>query len=128
MEKVTAIIGNENYKTIIKTDTSEFITDMPEAEGGKNAGPKPKELLAAALAGCVTMTVKMYANRSNWPLEEVKVDVEVDTDTNPGSTIFRKNVSFTGNLTDEQIKRLHLIASKCPINKLLQNPISVETL
>ena len=128
MEKVTAIIGNENYKTIIKTDTSEFITDMPEAEGGKNAGPKPKELLAAALAGCVTMTVKMYANRSNWPLDEVHVDVEVDTDTNPGSTILRKKVSFTGDLTDEQIKRLHLIASKCPINKLLQNPISVETL
>ena len=128
MEKVTAIIGSENYKTTIKTSSSEFITDMPEAEGGKNTGPKPKELLGAALAGCVTMTVKMYANRSNWPLEEVHVDVEVDTETNPGTTIFRKKVSFTGDLTEDQIKRLHLIASKCPINKLLQNPITVETL
>jgi putative redox protein len=128
MEKVTAIIGSENYKTTIKTSSSEFITDMPEDEGGKNTGPKPKELLGAALAGCVTMTVKMYANRSNWPLEEVHVDVEVDTETNPGTTIFRKKVSFTGDLTEDQIKRLHLIASKCPINKLLQSPITVETL
>ncbi|MEG0917832.1 MAG: hypothetical protein RSF68_12540 [Myroides sp.] len=49
MEKVTAKIGAENYKTVITSPTLEFITDMPIDEGGQNLGPKPKELLAAAL-------------------------------------------------------------------------------
>ena len=127
MEKVKATIGAENYKTVITSPTSEFITDMPIDEGGQNLGPKPKELLAAALAGCVAMTVKMYANRSKWLLEDVFVDVEIDTETTPGTTIFTKNVSFTGDLTEEQIKRLHVIAQKCPINKILQNPIVVKS-
>ncbi|MEG0917833.1 MAG: OsmC family protein [Myroides sp.] len=72
------------------------------------------------------MTVKMYANRSKWLLEDVFVDVEIDTETTPGTTIFTKKVSFTGNLTDEQTQRLHVIAQKCPINKILQNPIVVK--
>ena len=127
MEKVTATIGTENYKTVITSPTSEFISDMPIEEGGQNLGPKPKELLAAALAGCIAMTVKMYANRSKWLLDDVFVEVEIDTETTPGTTIFTKNVSFTGNLTDEQIKRLYAIAQKCPINKILQNPIVVKS-
>lgn len=126
MEKVTATIGSENYKTVITSPTSEFISDMPIEDGGQNLGPKPKELLAAALACCVAMTVKMYANRSKWLLDDVFVDVEIDTETTPGTTIFTKNVSFTGNLTDEQIKRLYAIAQKCPINKILQNPIVIK--
>lgn len=127
MEKVKAHISKENYKTIVTTPTSEFITDMPEDEGGQNLGPKPKELLAAALAGCVAMTVKMYANRSNWLLDDVFVDVEIDTETTPGTTIFKKTVSFKGDLTEEQTHRLHVIAQKCPINKILLNPILVTS-
>lgn len=126
MEKVQAKINVENYKTTIKTENNEFTTDMPPQEGGGNLGPSPKNLLAASLAGCVAMTVRMYANRSNWQLDEVNVEVEIDTETTLGTTIFRKNVEFKGDLTDEQLKRLHFIAQKCPINKILQNPIVME--
>lgn len=127
MEKVHAKIGVQKYKTTIKGKNLEFIADQSESEGGMNLGPSPKELLAGSLAGCVAMTVRMYANRSNWPLEEVLVDVEIDTETTPGTTIFKKKVEFKGDLTEEQLKRLHLIAQKCPINKILQNPIVVES-
>lgn len=126
MEKVTAKISIENYKTVITSPTSEFISDMPIDEGGQNLGPKPKELLVAALAGCVAMTVKMYAERSKWLLDDVFVDIEIDTETTPGTTIFTKKVSFTGDLTEYQTERLHVIAQKCPINKILQNPIVVK--
>jgi len=127
MEKVHAKIGIEKYKTTIKGKHLEFIADQSENEGGKNLGPSPKELLAGSLAGCVAMTVRMYADRSNWPLEEVLVDVKIDTETNPGTTIFKKKVEFKGDLTEDQLKRLHLIAQKCPINKILQNPIVVAS-
>lgn len=127
MEKVHAKIGVEKYKTTIEGKSLTFIADQAESEGGMNLGPSPKVLLAGSLAGCVAMTVRMYADRSNWPLEEVFVDVEIDTETTPGTTIFKKKVEFKGDLTDEQLKRLHLIAQKCPINKILQNPIVVES-
>lgn len=126
MEIVKAHIGKEKYKTTITASTNEFISDMPEGEGGANLGVKPKELLASALASCIAMTVRMYADRSKWLLEEVFVEVELDTETTPGTSIFRKKVDFKGDLTEEQLKRLHVIAMKCPIYKLLQNPIVVE--
>lgn len=126
MEIVKAHIGKEKYKTTITTSTNEFISDMPEGEGGANLGVKPKELLASALASCIAMTVRMYADRSKWLLEEVFVEVELDTETTPGTSIFRKKVDFKGDLTEEQLKRLHVIAMKCPIYKLLQNPIVME--
>ena len=126
MEHVKAYIGKEKYKTIVSGETAEFIADMTTHEGGQNLGPKPKELLTGALASCIAMTVRMHADRSNWALDEVFVEVELDTETNKGTSIFRKNVRFTGNLTEEQIKRLHVIATKCPIHKLLQNPIVME--
>lgn len=91
MEKVTAHIGKEKYKTVVSSDTTEFIVDMTEEEGGLNLGAKPKELLAASLASCIAITVRMYADRSNWSLDEVLVDVELVTETNPGTSILRRN-------------------------------------
>jgi len=127
MEKVHAQIGKEKYKTNITSNNIAFTADQSESEGGTNLGPSPKQLLAGSLAACVAMTVRMYADRSGWLLDEVFVDVELDTETNAGTTIFRKKVEFKGDLTEDQMKRLHLIAQKCPINKLLQNPISIES-
>lgn len=103
-----------------------FLADQSEELGGQSLGPKPTEMLAGALAGCIAMTVKMYADRKKWPLDEVLVEVEFDMDTKPGTTIFRKKIEFKGVLTEEQIQRLYVIAGKCPINKALQQPIEME--
>jgi putative redox protein len=42
------------------------------------------------------------------------------------TTISRK-IEFNGELTDEQRQRLMAIADKCPIHKILSNPIKVLT-
>lgn len=126
MAKVTATTGTSLYKTIIQGATHTFLADEPADLGGQNTGPTPAELLAAALASCTTITVKMYAARKEWPLEEVKVSVEVDYSTTPGETLFTKNIEFIGDLTEEQRTRLFTIAGKCPINKALQQNIKME--
>lgn len=126
MIKVNASISTNKYKTILQSEHTTFLADEPEDLGGTNLGPKPTEMLAGALAGCVAITVRMYADRKEWPLEDVKVEVEFDTESQPGTTIFRKKIEFIGNLTDEQKQRLYMIAGKCPVNKALQQPIVIE--
>lgn len=126
MAKVTATTGNIKYKTIIQGESHTFLADEPVDLGGQNSGPTPAEMLAAALASCTTITVQMYASRKEWPLEEVIVDVEVDYTSEPGTTLFKKEIEFRGALTEEQRTRLYVIAGKCPINKALQQKIVVE--
>ncbi|HUH25384.1 MAG TPA: OsmC family protein [Flavobacterium sp.] len=126
MTKVKATIQNQNYKTILQTEKHTFLADEPQDLGGLDLGPTPEDYLAASLAACTSITVKMYANRKQWALDEVEVNVIIDTKSEPGITRFKKQIVFKGNLTDEQKQRLYVIANKCPINKALQQNIVVE--
>src|ERR1051326_2450107 len=58
-----------------------LITDEPERLGGEGSGPAPHELLPAALAGCVSTTLVMYARTKGWDLGEVFVAVDYDKDS-----------------------------------------------
>ena len=40
-------------------------------------------------------------------------------------TVIERKIEFLGNLDEEQRKRLMIIADKCPIHKILSNPITV---
>jgi|SRR5690554_346922 len=126
MSKVKASIQNKKYITIFQTERHTFLADEPEELGGQNAGPTPMELLAASLAGCASITMKMYADRKQWPLDEAEVHVEVDNTSESGITKFKKQIIIKGDLTDEQKKRLLNIADKCPVNKALQQKIIME--
>jgi len=50
-----------------------FTTDEPRAAGGDDAGPDPYTLLLGALGICISMTVRLYARRKQWPVETVTV-------------------------------------------------------
>ena len=46
--------------------------------GGTDTGPSPTRLLAASLAGCIAVTIEMYAERKGWDVGAVEVDVDVE--------------------------------------------------
>lgn len=125
--KSVAITKKENYRTQVKTDPHHFIVDEPISVGGKDLGPSPGELLASSLASCTSITVKLYADRKGWDLEEVEVEVDFERDLKFNVTNFQKRMKFRGNLTEEQREKLYEIAGKCPIHRMLANPIQIQS-
>src|SRR3954453_14829270 len=50
-----------------------FLIDEPASVGGTGMGPDPYSLLLAALGGCTSMTITLYARRKGWQLSRVIV-------------------------------------------------------
>ena len=103
----------------------EVRVDEPAAEGGADTGPSPTRLLAASLAGCIAITVEMYAGRKDWDVGAVEVDVEVGYD-GPVPTRFDVGLKLPAELDDEQRRRLLVIATKCPVHKVLAGEAHVS--
>ena len=95
-----------------------LITDEPESLGGTDTGPAPHELLAAALASCVSIMIVLYAQRRDWQLEGVSVDVDYDADVTPRRV--ELTVHLPEGLTPDQITRLTRVADTCPVRRALE--------
>lgn len=132
---VRARIGGSGLRVDITSRTHHLVADEPRALGGSDAGPTPYELLLTALAGCTAMTVRMYANRKGWPLEEAVVWLRQARPHEPdcvhcatqdvGMGTIERRVDLTGVLTEEQRARLLEIADRCPIKQTLERGIKV---
>lgn len=107
----------EGYAFEMKVGKFKIPVDVEEEKGGKNSAPNPHDYLEAALAGCTTITLQMYAKRKNIPLEYADVRVRITSEGN--SNEITREIRFIGELEDAQKKRLVDIAEKCPVHKFL---------
>ncbi|RZK58066.1 MAG: OsmC family peroxiredoxin [Pedobacter sp.] len=128
-EIITAIteLDKSNYKTKVYSGGHFIYADEPEVLGGTDEGMTPGALLLASLGTCTAITVRMYADRKQIPLDEIKISLAIcpEDEMDKSTTITRK-IDLIGPLSDEDYKRLMIIADKCPIHKLLSNPIKIE--
>ena len=122
---VTAIIGNDHYRTELIASGKTVIADEPEEVGGTNQGPAPGEFLMISLASCTAITLRMYADRKKWAVDKIKV--EVSFEKAEFKTIFIREIYLEGNLSADERQKLLEIAEKCPVHKTLSNPIEIET-
>lgn len=99
--------------------------DEPAEAGGSDSGPSPTRMLGASLAGCIAITVEMYAERKGWDVGEVEVDVEVGYD-GPVPNSFEVGLKLPADLDEEQRRRLLVIATKCPVHKVLAGEAHVN--
>ncbi len=95
-----------------------LMTDQPERLGGEGSGPSPQELLPAALAACVTVTLELYARMKGWELGEVSVAVDYDHHSTPRKLDVA--VELGGDLTDAQLERLARVARACPLRRSIE--------
>lgn len=95
-----------------------LVTDEPVHLGGDDLGPAPHELLPAALAACISLTLVTYARTKEWDLGQVEVDVEYDHKAVPRH--FDVAISIDGPVDDAQLARLRKVANACPLRRALE--------
>jgi putative redox protein len=108
-----------------EVDGHEVRLDEPPEAGGEGSGPRPTTMLGASLAGCIAITVEMYAERKGWDVGQVEVDVELSYE-GVVPTDFEVGLKLPGHLDEEQKRRLLVIATKCPVHKVLAGEARVN--
>lgn len=137
-EQIVAHLNLKNgFTTQIYTDKHTIIADEPISFGGDDLGASPYELLNASIAACTVMTLKLYAERKKWDLQEVFVymsyskkhadELKEETDLMGQIDVIEKKLRFIGDLDEKQKERLKQIASKCPVHKTVSKEVVFET-
>ena|SRR6218665_30823 len=125
--KATGTIGRDHYYTEIKAGKNSVISDEPIWNGGEEKGMNPFELLASSLVACTCATLRMYADRKEWGVEKINVEVTLERNPKEEMTSFVRQITIEGEITSEQEARLLLIANKCPVHQILNHKIEIET-
>jgi putative redox protein len=122
----TALVrsAEDSLRCEVEVNGRSLIVDEPEALGGTDTGPTPFDLLAASLASCIAITLRMYARRKDWKLGEVRVEVCLDRDDRPHC--FTVTLHLPPGLTDDQQARLRHIAGACPVHRTLAHGLEFE--
>lgn len=137
-EWISATTGPRGFRTKLTARSHTFLADEPHALGGADSGPTPYEYLLASLAGCMAMTLRMYADRKRWPLESVEVQLRSgrthETDCanceteDVGINRIERRIQLHGPLSDEQRARMLAIADRCPVKQTLERTLQVVSL
>jgi uncharacterized OsmC-like protein/alpha/beta superfamily hydrolase len=132
--------GVGKFQQEISSGPHRFLADEPVKAGGLDSGPGPYDLLLAALGACTSMTLRLYADNKNLPLERVSVRLThnkihaedcLNCETKEGliDRIDRidRNITLEGALSAEERKRILEIADKCPVHRTLKSEIEIRT-
>jgi putative redox protein len=136
-EVVVAEVGFGRFAQVVYDGKHRLTADEPVEEGGLDTGPNPYGLLMAALGACTSMTLRMYAERKKWPLKQVAVRLRhakihaadcAECESKEGKIDrIEREIELSGDLSDEQRRRLLEIANKCPVHETLRRQNQIVT-
>jgi putative redox protein len=135
--QVIAQLGKSGYATDIMAEGHSLVADEPISMGGTNLGPTPYGYLMAGLGACTAITLRMYSDRKQWPLDGVTVKLnhqkiyagDCETcETKEGKLDqIEREIELSGPLDDQQKQRLMQIADRCPVHRTLHSEIIVRS-
>ncbi len=114
------------YRHVVKVRQHRLNCDEPTDAGGEDAAPSPQELLAASLASCTAVTIEMYAERKGWDLRDVEVACDYVPSERGCPTKFSLTLRLPSDLSDEQVAKLKVIATKCPVHRTLDGEVMFD--
>ena len=120
------VTRESGHRHAVRIRNHELVLDEPADLGGSDEGPSPLELLAASLAGCVAVTIEMYAARKNWDVGALEIECDFTPPERGCPTQFKLVYRLPDTLTDEQVARLTAIASKCPVHRTLEGEVMFD--
>lgn len=124
MAQGQAHIGQDRYRTRIEVGGHALTADEPESLGGKNCGPAPFDLLLASLGACTAITLKMYAEKKQWPL--VSLDVALQLSGGKDGRRIDRTLTIMG-LDEEQKAKLADVAERTPVTLTLKDGLPITT-
>ncbi len=113
------------YRTLFSDGEHYAVADTTKEKGGHNNGFWPHNLLEAALATCINITLRKYAKQNAIPLSRAVTKVKLDR-SRPEEAIFAYEVELQGNLTTEQQEALLQAAGDCAVKQTLLRRISFK--
>lgn len=135
--RVVIRTGKVGYQTEILANEHHLIADEPVSLGGGNTGPTPYDYLVAALGACTSMTLRMYGDRKQLPLDGIVVRLKhskvhandcSECTTREGKVdVIEREIELIGALDEPQRKRLLEIADRCPVHRTLHSEILIKS-
>jgi len=125
MAHATGTIGTTHYAMTIDAGGHRIVADEPKSNGGANAGPAPYDLLLAGLAACTAITLRMYADRKQWDLKSLTVDLRFVREDKKER--IERRLRLDGDLNDEQRARIADIAERTPVTLTLKAGLPILT-
>ena len=127
----------EAFRSHARTRDFEVVVDQPENMGSTDRGPRPSELLLAALAACHEVTYRLYADAMGIDLKSVAVSCtgvsdargffDVEEGVAAGFSEIYGEIEIESDASDEDIERLREAVNRhCPVLDDLRKPLKVE--
>ena len=124
MAHAKASIGTVDYATAITAGHHPLTADEGPELGGKDAGPAPYDLLSSALGACTVITLRMYAERKQWPVISVQADIHFKREDKVERI---DRVLHIEGADAEQKKRMAEIAERTPVTLTLKRSLEIKT-
>lgn len=118
--------GSTGYAQQIATANHQLTSDEPVGRGGTNTGPAPFELMLSSLGACTAITMRMYAERKQWNLGTIDIQLRLLRNGDEAPRIERR-IALTEHLEEEQLGKLKEIADKTPVTRALAPGVAIQT-